>query len=448
MNLEFFKKRRFRVILSILIAAAALFVMTGQLRRISFSKEKVLTVGVFSDSYWGVQSGYANKIIDDAILAFEKEHPDVKVKYESGIMKDDYSEWLSERMMKDSAPDVFFILGGDFNTFARIGALKNLGELISKDQAFDQNAFYKSAYAYGQYGGRQYALPFECAPNMMFVNKTILDRENIELPAKDWTWDDFYEICRKVTKDKDGTGVINQFGTVNYTCVDAFDANGVVLFDEKGNGCDFTVPEVGDAITFMEKLESLGSGYALSEKDFAKGNVAFQPMLFSEYRAYKSRELSIKKYSGFEWDCLTMPSGPNGDNNSRLDILSIAMSENTAQEAMAWEFMKLLTMDPVIQSEIFDYSAGISVLPQVTQTEDSLSRITRNTGEAFNLDILESAMEKSVIQPRFRGYENAKEEIGLAVRSILESRSNIRMEQIIWNRTINNYLKSLQINEY
>ena len=87
-------------------------------------------------------------------------------------------------------------------------------------------------------------------------------------------------------------------------------------------------------------------------------------------------------------------------------------------------------------------------MPQVTQSEDSLSRITRNTGEAFNLEILKSAMEKTVIQPRFRGYENAKEEIGLAVRSILESRSNIRMEQIIWNRTINNYLKSLQINEY
>jgi multiple sugar transport system substrate-binding protein len=235
---------------------------------------------------------------------------------------------------------------------------------------------------------------------------------------------------------------------VNYTWIDAFDANDVTLFDEKGRGCDFTVPEVGDAITFLEKLEALGSGYALSEKDFAKGNVAFQPMLFSEYRAYKSQELSIMKYSGFEWDCVTMPSGPNGDNNSRLDILSIAMSENTAQKDMAWEFMKLLTMDPVIQSEIFDYSAGISVLPQVTQSEDSLSRITRNTGEAFNLEILKSAMEKSVIQPRFRGYENAKEEIGLAVRSILESRSNIRMEQIIWNRTINNYLKSLQINEY
>ena len=448
MNSEFIKKRRFRVIISILIASAAIFILTGQKRRINFSGEKVLTVGVFSDSYWGVQSGYANKIIDDAILKFEKEHPDVKVRYESGIMKEDYSEWLSEQMMNDSAPDVFFIPGGDFSTFAQIDALKNLGELISKDPSFDEGAFYKSAYEYGQYGGRQLTLPFECAPNMMFVNKTILDRENIELPDRDWTWDDFYEICRKVTKDKDGTGTINQFGAVNYTWIDAFDANGVVLFDEKGSGCDFTVPEVGDAIAFLEKLETLGSGYALSEKDFAKGNVAFQPMLFSEYRAYKSQELSIKKYSGFEWDCVTMPAGPSGDNYSRLDTLSIAMSENTAQEDMAWEFMKLLTMDPGIQSEIFEYSAGISVLPQVTQSEDTLSRITRNTGEAFNLDILESAMEKAVIRPRFRGYENVKEEVGLAVRSILDSRSNIRMEQIIWNRTINNYFKSLQLNEY
>ena len=66
MTLEFFRKRRFRVILSMLIAAAALFILNGQTRRIDLSGEKVLTIGVFSDSYWGVQSGYANKIIDDA----------------------------------------------------------------------------------------------------------------------------------------------------------------------------------------------------------------------------------------------------------------------------------------------------------------------------------------------------------------------------------------------
>ena len=423
MNSEFIKSRRLRVIISILIAAAALFIITGQVRRIRNSKETVLTLGVFSDSYWGVQSGYANKIIDDAISRFEAEHPDVKVQYESGIMKTDYSEWLSEQMMKGTEPDVFFVPEADFSTFAQINALKNLNELIKEDDSFNPDTFYRTAYEYGKFGGKQYALPIECAPNMMFVNKSILDREKIDLPAEDWTWDDFYRICRIVTRDTDGTGIIDQFGTVNYSWIDAFDANGVELFDETGKSCDFTVREIGDAIAFLEKLSALGSGNSLSERNFSQGNVVFQPMLFSEYRAYKSQEMSFKKYSGFEWDCVTMPAGPSG---------------------MAWEFMKLLTTDPQIQSEIFEYSAGISVLPEVTQSEETRRRITQSTGTEFNLDILESAMEKSVTRNRFRGFDNAQEEVGLAVRSILESNSNIQMEQIIWNRTINNYLKNMQ----
>ncbi len=444
MNLTFFKTRRFRVGVSIIIAFAALLIMTGQYRRIRFSGDKVLTVGVFSDNYWGIQNGYANKIIDDAIDRFEKEHPDVKVVYESGIMKADYSEWLSEQMMNDTMPDVFFILGDDFSTFAQIGALKALDDMIAVDKAFDPSAYYKTAYDSGNYSGRQYALPFECAPNMMFVNKSILDREQIDMPSRDWTWDDFYEICRKVTKDTEGAGIINQFGTYNYTWNDAFDANGVSLFDEKGRSCDFTVPEVGDAIAFLEKLESLNSGYSVSKRDFSQGNVVFQPMLFSEYRAYKSQELSIKKYSDFEWECVTMPAGPSGDNYSRLDTLLIAMSEKTASKGTAWEFMEMLTLDREIQSEIFTYSAGISVLPSVTQSEKTMEQIAADTGTAFNPEILESAMEKTVIRPRFRGYDNASEEVGIAVRSILDNNSSIQMEQIIWNRTLNNFLKSLQ----
>ena len=66
MNSEFIKSRRLRVGLSILIAAAALFIITGQVRRIRDSKETVLTLGVFSDSYWGVQSGYATSMMRSA----------------------------------------------------------------------------------------------------------------------------------------------------------------------------------------------------------------------------------------------------------------------------------------------------------------------------------------------------------------------------------------------
>ena len=51
---------------------------------------------------------------------------------------------------------------------------------------------------------------------MMFVNKTLLTQEGIEVPEEDWTWNDLYRICQKVTKDSNGDGIIDQFGIYNY----------------------------------------------------------------------------------------------------------------------------------------------------------------------------------------------------------------------------------------
>lgn len=77
---------------------------------------------------------------------------------------------------------------------------------MQKDESFSLEKYYASAYAYGSFEGVQYALPYECAPKLMFVNKTILEKEGIAMPENHWTWDDFYRICREVTKDTDGDG--------------------------------------------------------------------------------------------------------------------------------------------------------------------------------------------------------------------------------------------------
>ena len=73
--------------------------------------ENVIRVGVFSDSYWGVQNGYSYQILENAIARYEEEHPGVRVEYVSGIIREDYSEWLSEQMMKGTVPDIFFVPG-------------------------------------------------------------------------------------------------------------------------------------------------------------------------------------------------------------------------------------------------------------------------------------------------------------------------------------------------
>ena len=415
-------------------------------RRLPWLYEDVVRIGVFSDSYWEAQNGYAYRIVDDAIALFEEQHPGVKVEYVSGIMKEDYSEWLSEQMMKGTAPDVFFVTGEHFNDFAAADALKDLAPFMEEDAEFDGEKYYSSACEYGIYEGKQYALPFECAPKLMFVNKSILTAEGIPMPAVDWTWEDFYKICRKVTKDTDGNGTVDQFGTVGYTWEDAFDSNNVCLFNKNGTECYLTDEKAGEAIAFMERLEGLNSGYSVTSKDFTLGNVVFQPMLFSEYRAYKSYPLSIKKYAGFEWDCITMPAGPKGENISRLDTLSVAMNASSVHTQYAWELMKLLTGDVDIQSEIFDYSEGVSVLKEAVASEDTLKLLmdSSNTGSPLHQDMLSHALEQAVVVPRFHDYESAVLEVERAIRTILDGNSNISMETIIQNRNINNYLKGKQ----
>lgn len=406
--------------------------------------ENVIRIGVFSDSYWGVQNGYSYKLLEEAIVRFEEQHPDIQVEYVSGIVKEDYPEWLSGQMMRGKAPDLFFVPGEHFNDFAEAGVLRELTSFIEEDKEFSPERYYTSAYEYGNYGGVQYALPYECAPKLMFVNKSVLEREGLAMPGNQWTWDDFYHICREVTKDTDGNGVIDQFGTVGYTWEDAFDSNGVTLFDERGTECYLTDEKAKTAISFMGRMEELNRGYSVSSKEFALGNVAFQPMLFSEYRAYKSYPLSIKKYSGFEWDCVTMPAGPEGGNISRLDTLTLAMSKSTVHSQEAWELMKFLTGDEELQSEIFSYSEGVPVLKEVVESEENQKFFAENfdSGNLGKLSMLSDSVEQAVVIPRFHDYDNAVAEVDRAVRTILEGNSNINMETIIQNRNINQYLKT------
>lgn len=436
------KKNFILCFLSVALLVGCLLIYYGTYENFSKTKRTTVTIGVFSDSYWNVQNGYSYRILDDAIKVFEKQNPDIKVKYESGILKEDYSEWLSEKLLSGNAPDVFYVLSEDFNNLSELGVLNDLASFIEGDKDFDKEAFYSSAYEYGQYNGKQHSIPYECAPKLMFVNKTILDNEGLEIPDGNWTWDDFYEICKKVTKDTDGNGTIDQFGVAGYTWEEAFESDGIKLFNQQGTECYMTGSNVEEALSFIERLGNVNCGYNADSRDFDLGNVVFRPMSFSEYRAYKPYPLRVKKYTSFEWECIPMPAGPDGDNISTLDTLSIAMNQNSRNKHLAWELIKVLSYNTKIQSEIFDYSEGVSVLKEVTESDKALQQMMY--GNSLNLAILSDAVENAVVVPRFRNYGEAVAEVDKAVNAILEGNYNISTGQIIWNRKINKYLKNSQ----
>ncbi|WP_084115494.1 extracellular solute-binding protein [Clostridium acidisoli] len=437
MNLKRYKKSIVAAIL-IIIIAGSFFIYVKLLEA---RKNVVLTVGIFCGS-WNTPSENTYKILDSAILKFEKSHPGVKIEYSSGILKEDFSEWISEKILLGKEPDVFMVLPDDFNVLSSTGSLKNLDKLIKNDKDFNSSKYYESAYESGKYNKSQFALPYESVPTLMMVNKTLLDKEGIPVPKNNWTWDDFYNICKKVTKDTDKDGVIDQFGFYDYTWEDAVYSNGIKLFNTAGTKSYFGDEKVEEAVNFVKKLNDVNNGYRVTSQVFDMGKVAFRPLSFSEYRTYKPYPWSIKKYSNFEWDCIELPSGPNGKNVSQLNTLLMGISSRTMHEKLSWEFLKLLTYDEKTQKNVFKYSEGVSPIKAVIESPKNIDEINKSipSESSLSMKILDNIMKSAAVTPKFKKYNAVMIKADNDMNNIINGKEDLDTALLILQRDINNML--------
>lgn len=406
-------------------------------------KNITLEFGMFTGSNWDVAQANSFTIIDKAIAKFEHAHPGVTVHYYSGIRKDDYSEWFSRKLLAGEEPDIFMVLGTDFNQFASMGVMKNLETFIEEDTDFEPEKYFTSAFVSGQYESVQYALPYETVPTLMFVNKTLLTQEGIDMPEENWTWEDFYEICKKVTRDTDGDGVPDQFGSYNYDWMDALCSNGGGVFNKKGTEAALTDSRVMEAVKYVRSINDLYGGEKLTQEDFNGGRVAFMPLTFAEYRTYKTYPYKIRKYANFQWDCVTMPAGEQGGNISQVDSLLMGISANTKEEKLAWEFLKLLTYDEESQMNIFYDSQGASVLKAVTESQQMEQVVQEDMEEGdtvINGKLLGRVIEEGHVEPQFKKYEQAMSLTDSEINKILEEDKDVDSNLKILQRTINEYL--------
>lgn len=404
----------------LLFIMAVLFI--SSLLYLRYREQDVLRVGIFYGSNWEVPGTVHYEILDEAIKKFESKYPNMKVEYEKGILSDDYSEWLSEQILKGTEPDVYLVLDEDFNTLASLGALKNLDTLIADDKNFDSSVFYSSVYKAGQYKDRQYALPMECNPTLMFVNKTLLQKEGIAIPDNNWTWEDFYGICKKIVNDSDKDGQIDQFGYYDYTWLQAVYSNGITPFNKNGTASKFLDEKFSQSLEFVKRLETTNRNYQVTSNDFDLGRVAFRPFTFSDYRTYMPYPWRIKKYSGFQWTCIRMPAGPSGDNRSEMSALMAGMSSRTGKKQLAWDFVKLLTTDTEIQSLVYKDTSAASVLKSVTTSQDTMDLLNKDTpGDSrIDMSLLDTVIDSGVIPNRFEQYEQAYEKTDSLIRNYIE----------------------------
>ena len=272
-----------------------------------------------------------------------------------------------------------------------------------------------------RYDGHQYALPLEADPTVLCVNTELLKKEGITVPRSGFTLEEFYQVCRQVTKDTNNDGILDQFGFADYTWKNTVQAYGAHLFSPDGSKSYFNSKKVRQALVMSEKFYNLQKGFKVSADDFDQGKVAFLPMTLAQYRTYKPYPYRIARYSSFRWTCIKMPAINSKVKSTAVETSTLALSSRSKHPILALRFLKFLSANKKIQEKLLADSQGASVLPSVMtgpKTQTLLAQGIKDDN-ALTAKNYAEIMDNATVTPKFRHYSNLMEKADYLVERAL-----------------------------
>lgn len=145
---------------------------------------------------------------DQVIAAFETAHPDVKV--EVTTITGDIEEKVLTASTAGTLPDVIFTWSASsLVTWGQMGIVEPV-DFILDEYGSDYFLSSKQLATY-QFADRLWGVPIVTFPIAFWYRADWLEDAGLEVPT---TWDEWYDVALALTRDKDGDGTIDQYGSV------------------------------------------------------------------------------------------------------------------------------------------------------------------------------------------------------------------------------------------
>lgn len=145
--------------------------------------------------------------------AFELAHPGVRVVNDAISTQAEYREQVLTSIAAGAPPDVFLLDNIDVPNFAAREVLLDLGPFAAQ-VGLDTSAFEPAVRAIFTQDGKLYAFPKGYSPMVVVYNRRLFREAGLTPPTGNWTWDEFLQAARALTRDTDGDGRVDQWGTV------------------------------------------------------------------------------------------------------------------------------------------------------------------------------------------------------------------------------------------
>ncbi|MGW0822051.1 ABC transporter substrate-binding protein [Streptomyces sp. NPDC002845] len=317
-------------------------------------------------TWWGADT--RAELTNEAIAAFEKKYPNIKVK---GEYKDWGGYWdaLATTTAAKDSPDVVQMDELYLASYADRGALYDLGQA---EKIVNTSQFDDAALATGQIGGTQYALPIGVGVMSVVVNTDLFEKYGVDLPDDTtWTWDDYARIGKELT-DKSGGKIHGVAGAPG------FDAgslkywarqDGGELFGEDGNvslksesladmwkyGLDLISSEASVKASTMVEDQTAG----ITAGSFATGKAAMTG-------AYNTQITALQEATGANLKLLQLPHEGDTKANFFKPSMYWAVSSQSKHPAEAAAFVDFMLNDQAA-ADVLKTERGIPANKEMLQ---------------------------------------------------------------------------------
>lgn len=341
--------------------------------------------GDISYGFWDVNQ---QKMLESLIEAFKKEYPNVNVSLQLTPWKDYWTK-LRTQVSSKSLPDVFWINGPNFLSYAENGQLASLKPLMDAGK-FDPANYPSALVEMYSLNGEPFAAPKDFDTVAIWYNKKLFDKAGVAYPDETWTLKTYQEKAlelRNALKKDDIWGCAEVFSNTASYYHSIPTAGGYVLNEDKTKS-GYADPKTIEGVKFWRELVESGacpdlnylaenSAYAL----FESGKCAMQ--WSGNWRVPAMADSEVK-------DDVSVAYLPGGENRkTAIHGIGNVVSAHTGNLAAAQAFQAYLASEDAAQISAKSGAAN----PAFNGSQDEYV----NAIPSFNLQVFIDQANKNAV---------------------------------------------------
>ncbi|ULL17720.1 extracellular solute-binding protein [Paenibacillus sp. H1-7] len=233
-----------------------------------------------------------------------------------------------------SGQDVDLIVNSVFSypLLAETNLLYDMSELIKKHN-YDISRLVPNAIEFQrQFGGGIYGFPVASAPTALFYNKDIFDKFGVPYPKDGMTWDETYELAKKLTREDSGT---QYYG---------FATRYPFMYNTNQLSLSYYNPKTQNVQIADDKFKLFMENFTR----FAQipGNAKANTDMFGKEKTVAMMAYQIGRWDFDSWDMVTMPTFKEAPGIGTQDYATyMNLSSTSKHKDQAFEILAALTSD-------------------------------------------------------------------------------------------------------